>query len=266
MEDQADKAMELVRRIHPDLVVTTDDDAFRYAGLPLSNSYRVVYSGINKTFKDYKPLAKEMPIKFNNLSGTEETMNVKGVMNIINNSSTYFSTIYIITDGLNNMSTTSRYEYDQFVSYAKAAGYNGNIERVPVNTDMELKQKLLELNNKDTGIIFLSIQRVYNVEDKSILTKDDISTLVTQYNTKHLELVLNPSFVSRQGISMSCGVRFEDMGTTMGKIIKSYIINKKLPGNVVATYPKIIVNSRRMNTLGFGTLLNTAIKKIDVIY
>lgn len=257
MKAIADEAIKEIEKNKPDIVYVTDDNAFALVGIPVSKDYPVFFSGINRSFEDYKKQFTNLD--YNQLYGVDETIILTDMFKIFEQARFIPDKYYIIND---EGSETGYYLTLDYINELKKN--NSNYEVIKVTSIHQLNKVVRDLNKNNQGVIIISAQRMFDAETGQVVNKDVIMRHVIKYNTKHLELAANPLF-AKLGISMCCAPDFFLMGQKAGEMMIDYL-NKKPFERFVKAKNLIAVNIKRLDILGFNKIHSSDSKLINYFY
>ena len=164
---------------------------------------------------------------------------------------------YFLVEG--NLDTKTSTSFYMEKDYEKEIKGKFNIEYVPVTSVLDLKDKLIKLNQASRqGVIVVIAQSLFDTEELKFVDKEVISRIIVKYNKKHLELGANPLFTEeRIGLSICCAPSFEMMGKMLGKLFSESIKGKFQYG----AYPStniVWVNKQRLEYLDLSKLYSSA--------
>ena len=247
------KIIKDVNEFNPDYVITTDDLAFEYIGIPLSKTKNILFSGLNKPFVEYKISNKE---KF---CGVEEKITLDNFIKILDEVKFYPYKFWIIKDN----SSTGYYMAKNYVSELKNKS-NYKLQEIQINSVRELREFIQKIQSEPKGIIVLSYQSLIDKDFDKIRTKEETLKDVLKYNSKHLELGGNYLY-SKGGVAISIAPNFYKMGQLVGELLIENISDGwkhsiKYPVNFLA------INNQRLEELGFKSIYEKTINIVDMSY
>ena len=248
----AKEIIEKILKYKPDYIVTTDDDAFEFVGVPLSKKFKIFASGLNKSLHAYS-MTFDDKIYLPNIVAVEETIRLDNVFQLLDSAMFVPEKFYFITEGnINTKSSTSFYMEKEYEREIKG---KFPIEVVQVNSVLDLKEKILKLNQSvKQGAIVLIAQRLFDTENLKFVDKQTIAKILVKYNTMHLELGANPLFTEEHvGLSLCGAPTFDKMGLMLGKLFVDSL-NSKFPQGSYPCVNVMWVNKQRLEYLNLSKL------------
>jgi len=250
--------IEKIKRLNPDVVYTTDDNAFKLVGIPLSKKYVVVASGLNKFPEKYISEYKLDKNK-NHIYFVSETVRLDLLWNVLEKSHTLISKVYIISEDSRHSSVTNYYMTKNYINEIKG---RMDYDIIYVTYVSEFRKIILDLNKKKNVLVILSLQRLID-DNGNYINKLDIVKELLKTNYTNLELGGNFVFC-KEGVAICVMPDFWSMGKISANISAKYILNKyfnanfQIPANLSVIIPpnKITVNKERLDQLGYGNILH----------
>lgn len=242
-----------IEKFEPDYIITTDDIAFEYVGIPMSKSYKILFSGLNKPFKEYNIKNR------NNFTGVEEKIILDKFIKILDEVKFSPFKIWIIKDN----STTGYFMAKNYIQEFKNKT-NYKIQEVQINTIRELRTLIDDIQKEPKGVIVLSYQYLLDEDYNKIRPKDCTIQDLIKYNKKHLELGGNFLY-SKEGVAISIAPNFYKMGELVSQLLIDNIKNGwsssiKYPVNFLA------INNLRLKEIGFNNIYEKTINIVDQSY
>lgn len=241
----SNKIMMDINSFSPDYIFTIDDAAFKNIGIPLSLSYKVYFSGINKPFGTYD---LENPIY-----GVEEQIEINGLCRYFNLCDFYPYKVWIISD----MSTVSHYLTQNYVNELKRNKLM--VEVIHISKISELLKTISDLQDEKKGVILYTFQNLKDEDYGGYRTKKQLIKDMLKYNKKHLELCENDHY-AKMGISFVVGSDFYYMGKQVGMIFEQQ------KSEVIKSKTIISINIKRLEELGFNWMYREIIREVDNSY
>jgi hypothetical protein len=245
--------IEDVNKNKPDYIITTDDIAFEKCGIPLSEQYKIFFSGLNKPFSEYN--IKNVC----NFAGVEERISLENVFRIFDNIRFMPNEMIIIKD----RSVTGYYMAKNYYEEIKNRS-NFKIKEYQIEYVYQLRKIIRDLQSNPKSVIILAFQQLKDEYENSI-SKQNVVNELLYYNKKHLELGGNYLY-SQFGISISCAPSFEKMGQLIGEMIIETIKTDTFKPKIKHPVNFISINIQRLSKLGFKDIYEESIETVDKSY
>lgn len=250
-----------INKIKPDFIVTTDDVAFEYVGIPLSKTTKVIFSGLNRPYKEYQAL---YPVNIKNVSGVEERYDLDKIFLLIKKARFSINKIYLLVEG-GDFTLRSETDYYMEQNYLDEIGKKYPVEIISVDGINHLRTVLMNLNKQPRGIIIPVLQRLMEEDHPgTYVDKKTIVSEIVKLNKVHLELCGNFSF-SKLHISVCVSPSFEEMGRTQANIIEQSILTNTFNQNIIVLPNYIWVNQKRLKELNLEGILTINFQEIDKV-
>lgn len=255
--------MNRIKEINPDYIFTTDDNAFRYVGIELSNKYKIIASGLNRPFDEYEINYGNI-MNLNNIIFIPEIIYLDQLFKILNSIQLQPHHFYILYD---NTPTS----YFLMKNYEREITGKFNFTHININSRLELNRFLEKIKDQPKSILMIALQSLFDQKANdgagANVPKEVFFDDFRRHNHQHLEVLENPLY-SKVGFSLSCGPDFYDMG----KISADYLVNKIIKQNepfkheVITPIMTITINVDRLKQLGYMNIANSAINIISEVY
>ena len=245
--------IEDINKNKPDYIITTDDIAFEKCGIPLSENYKIFFSGLNKPFKEYN-ISNSCQF-----AGVEERISLENIFRIFDNVRFTPNEMIIIKD----RSVTGYYLAKNYYEEIKDKS-TFKIKEYQIEYVHQLRKLLRELQSNPKSVIILAFQQLKDEYDNSI-SKQDIVEEIIYYNRKHLELGANYLY-SKFGISITCAPSFEKMGQMIAQLLIESINNNTFKHQIKYPVNFVAINSKRLTQLHFKDIYETTIETVDKSY
>jgi len=270
MDEAARRAIRFVSRFKPDIVYTTDDNAARLVGIPLSLKYTVISSGVNRPAYSYIHDYNLTP-QSNKIIFVQELIRLDSFFNLLKESKIFISKAYILVEPDDMMSTTGYYMLQNYLNELRAK--IPQVEIVRIRTAEQLRQFLIEASEQhkyQNVMLIIAAQRIYDDTGK-LRPKTYYLKILKHYNTRFLELGGNPQFC-KLGLAVCEAPSFSSMGKIAGVIAIDFLVKKYYKVGKQETYCSwtnginvLAINEKRIRELGYTTLINNA-KLLNIIY
>ena len=271
MDNVARKAIHFVNEFKPDIVVTTDDNAARLVGIPISLKYTVVSSGVNRPAYDYIH-SYGLHAKTNKIIFVQEQIRLDSFFNLLKESHTFIDEAYIFVEPDSMMTVTGYYMLKNYLNELRAKVPSVHIVHISTTSQLRTFLKDLEVKKRFNNILLVvAAQRIYN-DKGQLVPKTEYLNILRKYNHSFLELGANPQFC-KYGLAVCEAPSFRSMGNISGAIVVDYLIKKyyypeeKLPDYCTWTtgINVLAVNEKRLRQLGYYNLVGNA-KLINIMY
>jgi ABC-type uncharacterized transport system substrate-binding protein len=215
IEKRGRMALEEIKRVKPDVVVTIDDNAARTVMLPLiGTDIPVVFSGINKQPEDYNKIKHFMDSRKrpgNNVTGVYEKIHISTSFRVMKSILPGLKKVLCLTDE----SPTGKAVRRQVEMELEADPPNIDYEVVSVKNFEQLRN-IIEWVNNDPGIgaIYSGLTLLKTKDGKTQTAPEIIKYLVN--HSKKPEMGVNSVFI-KLGLFGGAGVDFRAMGRAAGK-------------------------------------------------
>ncbi len=253
IQQQADKALEKIKKFKPDVILTLDDNAFRTVALPLAGTGTgIVFSGMNVQPEVYNKIRHFMDNREHpgqNITGVYEKLHIREAVKV-------FSKLINLKKVLllDDLSPTGKAILEQ-VKLELYSNQNKNdlpcqIEQKTIRTWEEYK-KIIHMINTDPSIsaFYPGALLLKNSSGKTYTTRDIIA-----YTIKHAKkpgIAMNYAF-AKMGLLGGASVDFFAMGYQAGQKVAA-VLNGAEPGSLPiddAQRVALVFNISRAKTLG----------------
>jgi hypothetical protein len=247
-KNEALKVMNRIKEFQPDIIVTMDDNAFRFVAIPyLIGKYPVIFSGLNKELSAYE---KQFPeVDFSKVAGVQEITRLWKLKRILGDS--YIEDFIILKDN----TPTSRYLTQNYINQLKY------YKVIKVTNVTELKKTIMELNKRHPAVLLITVQSLPDGMNR--LEKPELIQLIAKYNKKHLTVTGNLEGV-RKGAAIAISPDFYTMGEQAADLVKTYLEKGVLLREDSETY--LVVNKKMLYQLRFDWIYKEFLDYIDKVY
>lgn len=253
----ADKILPTIEKYKPDGIFITDDEAFKFIGITLSENNKIYVIGLNENIEDYK---KEYPLlKEENIVAYEENINLERVFDFFTASNFMPKKYYILYD-------------NDFVSYYLMKNYEKelknkyDIEIKKISSIQELRSFIVKTQNiNDPSVYCIALKILKNEDTGKYVSSKDIVREFLFFNKTNLELGNSPEF-AKYGFSLACGPDLKEMGKN---VMKDFIKNTEhgeFHKNIQKSINNLYVNIKRLSELNLLYLSSNGIKYVDRIF
>jgi len=263
MQKQANLILKDIKRINPDFIYITDDNAFLYVGLRLIKQHKKVYfSGINFPFRYYKQFLSNDELQY--ASGVEEYSILDKLFTVLDHTTITITDVYILIDDQIRGSITNKAILTNIRTQLRK--YDFHVTIYPLSTTTDLNKVLTELNLKNLGILFIVTQRLFDPSIRRYIDLLQICKIVSKINTKHIEVSFNPLVVQQANICLSISPNFYDMGKNAAKLLLHDLTTHQLQ-HIVKQTPTILTCSfSRLKQLHVEELYINNVDLFDKIF
>jgi hypothetical protein len=217
-----------VQRLDPSLLILDEIGAAGYLMDLLPLSYREKTYYITRTDLA-RSLGQENRIRTDNVS-----INIRKLVDTFN----LFPETYYILYNPGTASARSSYKLKQELTALRV----GKIESYEVVTDKDLENLLLRLNANQRGVIINNISGLEGAEFGNPLTPEQIKSIVTRRNLKHMEI----GFIFIQGVQNESVILEPDYGTAIQAFAQ-----KPIDLSGVTIDFRVVVSKGQMTKLGY---------------
>lgn len=246
-----------IKRYQPDVIYVTDDAAFEYIGIPLSNKYPIFFSGINQSYTGYEFKYKGI-INDNNIIGVDELIDLDKLYELFRTARIFPNKWYFINDNTD----VSKYIYTNLKDELYKIGVKH--ETLKAENTKEFIKIIKDLNNNRPGIIVNNVHSLYSNEYKMVLDTTSLAILLVNYNKTHLEFSINKE-LCKYGLSIVSGSDYHKMGHLIGQMFINILSNKSKKHIVRRLNSEITINYKRIEELPYYRDLLNHLDKIDNI-
>jgi len=255
MKKEADRILKDIKNKQPDIVITTDDDAFNWVGLEIDN-IPVIFNGVNGIPLKYltSPRLDSIEKPGHNITGVYQTTYFKQSLDLLKNFYPEAKTFAVITDKL----TTSM---------ALMEDIEKQKEHLPMQMKdsllsekfSEWKEKILEWQEKVDCLFVFSNNAVKDINGQNMSPKSVVDWLV---ENSRLPDTAPWAYQVKDGIFVSASDSGEEQGIHAA-FMAAEVLNGAAPGSLsIITPPKgvPVINENRAKKLKTnipeGALLN----------
>ena len=224
---QADIALQKIKLFKPDVLVTLDDNAFRWVSLKLVDSgISIVFSGLNgqpEMYNRQQPfmLSRENP--GHNITGIYEKLHIVDAIRVHSRLFPNFQKLKIITD----QSPTGKAINTQIKLELEHADISVDWEINVVKDWDEYQAEILSANSDPTIGAIYPVALLLKDKKGSVYTAPEIFKWTIQVSKKP-EIAVNYAF-TRMGLFGGAAVDFYSMGQQAGQMVVK-ILGGKFPG------------------------------------
>jgi putative tryptophan/tyrosine transport system substrate-binding protein len=224
---QADMALEKIKRFKPDILVTLDDNAFRWVALQLVDSdISIVFSGLNgqpEMYNRQKPfmLSRENP--GHNITGVYEKLHIVNAIRVHSRLFPDFQKLKIITDP----SPTGKAINTQIKLELENADISVDWEMKVVKDWDEYQAEIVSANNDPKIGAIYPVAVLLKDKKGNVYTAPEIFKWTVQVSKKP-EIAVNYAF-TKMGLFGGSAVDFYSMGQQAGQMVVK-ILKGKSPG------------------------------------
>ena len=248
----ADQILSRIKKFNPDYIFITDDNAFKYIAIPASRQkYKIIFSGLNKPYDEYK-----LEYNLNDLcfAGVNETISLKPLFTLFNEVGFVPSKYYLFVEhsGNSHKSLTDKLLTKSYIRDLALKKIKPTI--IQIRDRRQFERVIKELNQKDDHfVVLLPIQKLYDPDTLTIHDKKGIIQILTRVNKKQLYVGENTYFC-KYGLPLACSQSFYDMGQLSGQILIQSILTKTFKHIVYTPENIISVNIKRLKQLKLQSL------------
>ncbi|MEW6536767.1 MAG: ABC transporter substrate binding protein [Candidatus Auribacterota bacterium] len=216
IQQQADRAIELIAEFQPDVLVTLDDNAFRTVGMELADTdIAVVFCGMNAQPEDYhaqKPCIESRTVPGHNITGIYEKLHVADAIRVHSRILPGLKTVKILVDESPTGKAITKQIEIELTSEAVTSDY----EMVIVRSFEEYQEEIFRANSDPSVGVIYPVALLLKDNDGNTYTAPQIFEWTTKHSTKP-EMALNYAF-TRLGLFGGAAVDFFAMGEQAGNI------------------------------------------------
>ena len=240
------KAKELIDRINPDIVITSDDNAAKYLIKPYykNSSIPFVFTGVNWTADKYG-------FPYSNVTGMIEVIPIKALYKMAIDLSLGKKAIFIGDDTI-----TDKKDLSYFIKYAKK--HKINLSYILVNNVKEWKKSYLEAQLDNDFIILGHNSAIKNWNDKNIknfLLKNSKKLVFATYSWmmpfSMVGLIIKAEeqgqWAGNTAKGILNGYSIKNISITTNKTWNNFINFKLLNSAKIDLPRKIIIKSKKYN-------------------
>ncbi len=246
-----------IENYHPDIILVTDDNAFEYIGIPLSNTYPIVFTGINASYQSYKQKYDDVMKDFN-IFGVEELVNFDNLYHYFRISGIFPDKWYIIQDN----TTVGEYATENFVEELEKFGVSYEI--INTYSVQHFRSVIRRLNNMKPGVVVHNVHSLYDSPQSGHIGQVPLTRILINNNNKHLEYSVNKES-SLYGVSIVNGPSFVQKGYLAGLMFLETLRNRELQHKVIRLHPQLTINYQRIGELDYFSSLNRHLEYVDNI-
>ncbi|MGA1846938.1 ABC transporter substrate-binding protein [Deferribacter abyssi] len=256
-----------IKKDHPDLIITIDDIAFDFfAKMLLSNNkIRLVFSGINKSLKEYNDELKffdpttYLPTK--NITGVHESLFMKN----------QFEFLYLIYNRIPKVAVLYSTDFignilgKQVQEELANSEFINHTVFIPIRTTLDLKNAINKINNKQfDAYIPLTMSITDPVKNEILSINRLIPILTNQINL--IDIGVNKEF-TKAGFFGGITVDFYKMGQKAGEKVIKILNGKNIKEiKIEESYDyEIVINKKRMKQLNVN-INSELINIVDKFY
>jgi putative ABC transport system substrate-binding protein len=224
---QADMALKKIKRLKPDVLVTLDDNAFRWVALKLVDSdISIVFSGLNgqpEIYNRQKPFMRSRENPGHNITGVYEKLHIVDAVRVHSRLFPDFQKLKIITD----QSPTGNAIYTQIKLELEHADILIDWEMKVVKDWDEYQAEILSANKDPKIGAIYPVALLLKDKQGNVYTAPEIFKWTIQVSKKP-EIAVNYAF-TRLGLFGGAAVDFYSMGQQAGQMVVK-ILEGKTPG------------------------------------
>ena len=245
VQQHAKEVCRMISLYQPTAVITIDDIAFEYVGIPMSKNIPVFATGINRRYDVYLRIYKDV-IDPNNVYIIREVIDLTKFIRFVTDLSLNLTDVYLLRKPAEGLTKTERYVLESVRTQLLFANFR--VHEIEVRNMKELKDSLDKLMNKQTGIV---VPLLLSLENYSV---KDILYTVNMMNTKHLILCQNGMFCTL-GCNICCSMSFYESGKQLATLLFKFLERINIQ-HLYTPQMQLTVNYNDLRSLGYSSIVD----------